>query len=391
MDDYQNKETQQEYEVLLANIKDLEKQIIPQLEMLGKQIPEIYKGYANVVRESVNTALNILSLNEHTSNNIQLAAEIGARTMEAFGAWKAARQHNKMLDKFMSVKQSIAALNQSKIEKALNEADENLQRVKRLFTGYINMSYDLRGKDNETIHRISNLMLRQLVLYRTNYFLVEMCKYLKAEYKAWSNNQQTSSVPQTDYFIVNNQILKNLFGKNIFHALETAGDSDGQLTGAQIMLLADPQFSVFSLKDTICRIHYDQTSAPVRALLNNNPGFPYYMSQVNPMIEVMTDRSIHNIYIYSFIAFAAVVAICLWLIPGEWWSRTLIGIIASAAIWRIAAQNSKKIKIAYVTETLEQAAQVDDDIESYCGKVEVPQIDYTRKNALSESLKTFFN
>lgn len=391
MDLNQDIKDRQEYEVLLANMKKIEAEIIPQLEMLGEQIPEIYKGYANVVRTTVDQTLRILSLKETTSNRLYLAAEIGARSVEAYGAWKAAREHNRLLDKFLTTKKKIAELNLSKIELALQESDKNLIGVNKRFDSYSQIQYDLTSENDDTIIRVSNLLLRQLILYRTNLFLSKMCRYLKAEYKAWSNGQQTSKVPQPDYYLVNGDILKGLFSKDIFRVLEEAGDSQGQLTGAQIMLLADPQLAVYALKDTIAKINYNNTSRPVGILLRNNPGLPYYLNEMQPLIEEINNDSIYNIYIYGICAFIAVVCLCIWWIPGAWWTRLIIGVIATAGIFRITSKNSLKLKVMHVTQTLESMAVVDDNIESYCGKVNVPEIDYTRKSAISAVLKSFFN
>lgn len=382
---------QQEYERLLANVKKLEAEIMPKLEILGKQIPEIYKGYANIVRESVDTAINILNLKETTSNNLLLAAEIGARSMEAFGAWKAVREHNKMLDKFLEAKRQFAVNYQTQIERAFVEANANLQRVKRLFNSYTKVQYNLSAQDNETINRVSNLLLRQLVLYRTSLFIKKLCEYLKAECYAWSQNLQISSVPRTDYYIINGDILNELFGADIFNAFEEAADSDGVLTGAQIMILSDPQLSMYALKDTLCRINYDQASYPVDVLLNNNPGFPYYLQQTSSLVEELTDNSDDRLYGYAFISIIAVICLCIWFIPGPWWKSLIVGIIACSAIFRITSNNIKKLHIVHVTDTLAHAAEVDDEIESYCGKVQSPQIDYNKKNSFSSALKAFFN
>ena len=390
MENNQDIKEQKEYEILLADVKELEAQILPQLEKLGKELPEIYGEYANVVRETVNTALNILSLGERTTNNVQLAAEIGARTLEAYGAWKAAQKHNKMLDKFLATKKKYGELNLSKIEKGLSESNKILVKVKKLFTAYASTQYDLTGKDKETVERFSNLLIRNLILYRTNLFITRLCEYLKAEFLAWSNGTQTSSMPQTDYFIINEEILNNLFGKKHFNALEEAGDSEGVLSGAQIMLLADPQLSMYSLKDTICNINYNEASTTVKWLLWNNPGFHYYLDKISPLIDQMIEKPEKKILKNGLLCFAIVVLISIFIIPDRMWALNIV-ILSAIAIYRIIKVNSKKAMIYHVSNTIESAAQTDDEIESYCGKVNKVEIDYTRKDALSESFKAFFN
>ena len=390
MDNSQTIQTQQEYEILLAEVKNLEAEIMPQLEMIGKEIPEIYGEYANVVRETVGSTLSLLSLNEKTNNNIQLAAEIGARTLGAYGKWKAARKHNKMLDKFLETKKSIANLNYMKIERALSESQKLNVKIKKLFDAYAGNGYNLTGQDKETVNRLANLLIRQLALYRTNLFMTRICEYLKSEYSAWRNNRQTSNIEQTDYFLINREIVSQLFGGNIFKAIERAGDSNGELRGAEIMLLADPQLTLYALKDSICRVNINEASEPVKFLLQNNPGLPYYSEKVDPLISRMTADPGMKIYIRGVFCFIIVVCLCVFAIPDRMWAFNL-GLFSAIAIYRIVKVNTKKARVHHVTNTIETAAQTDDEIESYCGKVNRVEIDYTRKDALSESLKAFFN
>lgn len=77
-------ETQREFEKLLGNVKRIKTKIMPKLEHLDQQIPK-NKGYAKIVKENVNTALNIMSVSRKRANNIMLATDIEARTMEAYG------------------------------------------------------------------------------------------------------------------------------------------------------------------------------------------------------------------------------------------------------------------------------------------------------------------
>lgn len=386
----QNIENLQEYEILLAEVKNLEAELMPQLEMLGKEIPEIYREYAKVVKETVSTALSLLNLNDKATSNIQLAAEFGVRTLNARGAWIAARKHNKMLDKYLETKKMIANLNFLKIEKVLSESLKLNVKIKKLFDTYCFQKYNLAGQNKETIDRVSNILIRQLNLYRTNLFMTRMCEYLKAEYLAWRNEKQTSNIEQIDYFIINKEILNQIYGENIFKSIESAGDSNGELTGADIMLLADPQLILFALKDSICKININEASEPVRFLLNGNPGINYYSEKIDPLIQKMTVFPGYKIMINGLLCFVIVICLCIFIIPDKMWAFN-IGLFSAIAINRIVKVNSKKAKIYHVTDTIEVAAQTDDKIESYCGKVNKTEIDYTRKDALSESLKAFFN
>lgn len=391
MDFNTNIDNQKEYQQLFDTVKNLEAELIPQLDMLSREIPEIYKGYANVVKTSIAAAIDILNVSDSTAYKMNMAAEIGARTLEAFGAWKAVKEHNKMLDRFMATKKRIAELNMAKIEKMISEAQRSLIRTRNSFKKYSANEYNLCGENKEKIERVSNLVLKYLVLYRTNLFIYKLCEYLRAEYLSWRSDRQTSSQPRTDYYIVNELILNELFGKdNHFNAIEQAADSDGNLTGAQIMLLSDPQLTVYSLKDALVEIDFNMSSFPVKVLLTKNAGIMYYLDQVNPLLDRLLFDPERKIVRNAWIFVGVLVLICLFLIPDPLWKMNF-GVLGAIAIYRISKVNLKKVRITHVTNTMEAVSTTDESIESYCGKVMQPEIDYTRKDALSESLKAFFN
>lgn len=385
-----NNNDQQEYDRLLADVKSLESEVMQKLDILAKDMPQIYASYANITRESLDAAITILSLKNDTKNSLRLAAELGARSIEAFGAWKASRQHNKMLDKFLTLKKNFTASYSNQIEKSLTEATTTLQKIKKLFHHYVTTQYDLSTQDSSTILRVSNLLLRNLVLYRTALFIKKLCEYLKAECKAWKNGQQTSNVPRTDYYIVNGEIINELFGSNHYKALENAANSLGELSGAQILLLSDPQLCVYALKDTLCKIDTTRASYPVGLLLSNNSGINYYIDQVSPIAKELTEFPGDSIYFFCLCTFIAIVALCIWYVPGDWWVRVVIMLIALSGLYKITSKNMKKLKTIYITESLAHVAEVDEIIEGFCGKTKSQQIDYSRKNTWASTLKTFF-
>lgn len=386
----QQLQQQEQYELLLSNVKKIEGEIVPQLEMLSVKLPEIYKEYATIVRTTIGKAIEILNVKGKGSKNaLRLAAELAARAFEVFGAWKAARDHNKMLDKFIATKREIASLNLEKMENARKQADHNLEAVKKLFLTYAKQEYDFTDKDNELIVRQSELLLRNLALYRTNLFISKICAYLDAEYHAWSIGEQTSGKERPDYFAVNKEVMHELFPSDPFTALEMAGEAGTRLSGEQLLLLSDPQLSVFALKDNMCHINFHHASNPVKVLAEHNPGFDFYNRKMQPLIRKMKENPAIVILILAILAIGGIACLCVFYLPCIWWGRLIIGVLAGGIVTRMAFRYALKARHAHVTETMEMANKVEYEVAAFCGKVEAPHIDYQPKNALQESLKAF--
>lgn len=141
---------------LTQDLRKIESDIMPQLEELQSKIPEIYSGYANIVRETVSATISMLSTDNNTANKIALGAEIAARGLEAFGQWKAAQKHNELLDKFMRIKQSIANNNYKKSKNFAPKSRKNYQVhtncLKNIRPKIIHAPHSTRLKSGKYLH-----------------------------------------------------------------------------------------------------------------------------------------------------------------------------------------------------------------------------------------------
>ena len=93
----------QELNALSGDLKAFEGQLMPQLDELARTIPEIYSGYASMVHDLVDNTLTLFNTSNRTRYKVAVAAEIGAKAIEAFGEYKAAKEHNRLLQKYMKV------------------------------------------------------------------------------------------------------------------------------------------------------------------------------------------------------------------------------------------------------------------------------------------------
>lgn len=367
----------------------LEKQILPQLDELGEKIPELYKEYANLVRTIVSEVVKNVSINNRNVAKINMAAEIAARGLQAYGFIKDAQRHNALLDKFLQAKQTIAQANINRNNKALTEAKTKLESSSKLMKKYATTSFKCEGGTEEILLRQTFLILRVLNLYRTSLFLVSLSEYLNLEYSCWLDGNQTSGKTLPDYYLINEHILNELFTKTPFKALEYCCDKRGNLTGAEIMLLSDYQLSLYALKDNVCTISVNAASPEVKTLMTNNSAFTDYKRILSPFVEYIKETPGNELLLMFIITLLAIIAVCIFYIPGAWWLRTIIGFSGFIASCKIYDKNEKKLKLPYCQKAGELIDKIDKEIELKCGRIRHPEFDYEKKDLLTTGIKGF--
>lgn len=383
--------TEQEIQQQLDVLKGFEQDLMVQLDNLATQLPEIYRGYANLVRETFAAAFDIISLSPDKSEKIGLAVEVLSRGIEAYGAYKAAKEHNKKLDKYLSTKQVIASLNKSKVYKLKREIERKIPASEKLFDKFTGMQFDFSNKSDDLIIRQANLSLRYLTLYRTNKFLFDLSEYLIDEFEAWSEGEQTSYETKPSYYEVNTHLLDKLYGvENGFEILEKVCDQQECFTGADLILLSDPQLCLYSMQNTLCDIDINAASPVVQILIQNNPGFQHYLELTQDIKTHIKEDPTVKIWTACVIVAIVTALMILFYFPSEgykWW----ILIISVATIFRIGYVNSKNAKIKHIIEGEQKTDEADANLLQLCGYMEVDEIDYERKNTTSELIKGFFN
>lgn len=387
----QSNNSENELEILADDLKKLEDELLPQLNELDEKIPEIYSGYAELVRKTVSAALNVVKFDGASTKRIATGAELLARGMEAFGKWKAAKKHNELLDRILRIKKTIAASNMTKIERLQIEAKRSNKRTEAMVMKFASTEYPCSTVSKESLTRISSLMIRAITLYRTSLFLLELGNYLKIEYGQWLNDKQTSGIQIPDYYAVNGIISNKLFGDKPFDMLEKCADKTGNMSGAEIMLLSDSQLTLYSLKDSLCTISPENASAPVRILMDNNPSFQHYCETVEPLISHVSKTPDQWIIVGWLCTAIVVILLCIFYIPGTWWIRTIIGVSGVIAASRIYIKGSNRIKLHHCTYGNELFDIADDQISMHCGKIKRNEMDYEYKNSTSAFITGFLN
>lgn len=205
------------------------------------------------------------------------------------------------------------------------------------------------------------------------------------------SGEQTSGFDIPDYYQINGMILDKLFDEKPFEAIERCADCSGDMSGAEIMLLSDFQLSVYALKDTLCTISAEKATPAVRTLIDSNPGFVHYSQAAESVITHVTKSPDRGITIGFLITAIAIIALCIFYIPGTWWLRTIIGVSGFIASFRIYNKNSLKAKLQHCIRAEEIISETDDIIAAKCGKIKQQEVDYERKDTTSALINGFLD
>lgn len=376
---------------LAIDLKKFENELLPQIEGLAEAIPEIYAKYASVVRNLVNTTLDLFKPSQETGNKIALAAEVGARSIEAYGEYKAAIEHNRLLKKFMAAKKAYASTNLGKIQYLLPLLTKSNSKSAKLFQKCAEIEYQINNLDNAKLKIITDIQKKVFSMHRTNIYLLELCKYLVAEYKVWLSDKQKSDNDFPDYYLINSYLAKYMFGENLLQAYSDAADETAVLTGKQIMLLSDYQLSMMALGTQLCKVNLSEANPVVERLISECGACKSYTQHTEEYASHIEKKPAEKIIWFGLLAVLAIIFISFIYLDNSGPLRWVLSIGGSAVALRICLKGYKTVLKCHVQEGITIAENCDKTIENACGKVDRPDIDYNERNALSAAINGFFN
>lgn len=373
----------------IEEMKELEGQILGQLDHLGELIPDLYSGYANMVRTLVSESLSFCNHNSKFGRNLAAWGEAIARATVAYGQYKAAKEHNDRLKKYLEIKSEIARTNIMKVKTASEHALRMKERARLFFekSGYTR--YDLTDVPAEKIRRLAELSLRYLNLYRTALFLHKICGYLDEEYRAWLNNSQTSGHRRPDYFQINMEILLTYIGDKPIDVLETVMDGKGEMNGFQLTLMADPQLLMSTLHTDLYQFNLTVASPTVKHLAKINPAFSLYDECVSEYKEHMYETPGNFITIASVIAAVIIPLIIFGFMDGSTVWKLVLTATGLSAVYKIWSSGQKKTYKEYFLTTAKIKQGVWSKLKTHCGHVEEINMDYSQKSAIWEAAKAY--
>lgn len=379
-----------QFEHLMDSLREIEDSVMGQLEELSEKMPELYSGYARIVKNTFGAAVNMLALSAIQKSRYMLIGEILARGVGAVGAYRAAKKHNELLDRYQEVKRQHARDNIGKVVKMNEEVRRNIPIAEKFFRKGATLEYDLSSQSEEKVLKIANLQLRYLTLFRKSLFLLDISTYLMKEYDAWNHGKHTSGFAPPDYYQVNSQIIPLLSpGCSPLKALELATAKEKSFSGADLMLLSDPQLSVYALQGSFSEISLQNASPALRTILEQNEGIRYFQTESTGYIKAAKGHPGFWINLICFFALLGSLALTLFYFPPGVFRWIIFGLSVSAII-KIDRKSVMNINIAHVREVDSMMKKANERLKEYIGYVPQPDFDYEQKNKLKETAKTFF-
>lgn len=381
---------QESLDSLTSDLRKFESELLPQIDELAKALPEIYAGYASAVRNIVETTLKLVNPKHQTKNRIALVVEVGTRSIQAYGEYKAAKEHNRLLQKYIAIKQEYATNNIEKVNKLLPKLKKSNSESAKLLNKCSEIEYQISQLDNRKITRIANIQLRALAIHRTNIYLLELCKYLCAEYKVWLSGMQNSDNDMPDYYLINKMLAEHIYGKNLLQAYSDAADETEILKGKQIMLLSDYQLSMMALGSQLCRVNLSAANPVVAKLITECGASEIYSQRAKAFANHIEKNPAKKVVYMGIIATLAIIFIAFFYLDNHDTYKWVLSVGGVAIVFRICINGYYKVLYSHVQEGIHLAESCDKAIETDCGKVNRPDIDYKERNALSAAINSFF-
>lgn len=378
---------QEQFDKCLAELKSIESAILPQLNELAQKIGGTYKYYADLVMKLGSDLSNMA--NSETGNKIYNTTALVARGIESYGAYKAAKEHNRKLDEMMALKRSMAGQKRKQITDWLPRISTNVEKSKRLCEHQFSKNIPLENISSALV----SLQQKFLNLYRTNLYYESLAQWMHKEYSSWLNGQQTCGVPTPSLYDINTELAKKIYGANMYDHFQRAVESNIFILGKDISLIADPQLALMALDsyDKCLEIHSGNANPAISKILDENEGIKYYNDNVTELC-----KSLNRDPVFSWNCIAAVFAAVFFLImffcresfsTGAFWTILLIGELCTFRVWN---KYRKKIYIIFAEEVSALMNDVDSATKRLCGYIEQEEIDYEKKSAVSAAVSQFF-
>lgn len=370
----------------LSEIKEFEAVFVARLNELGGIVEDSYAQQANLLRRIVDTTVNYARFPGKTGGRILIAGGIISKAVAGYGAVKAAKEHNRRLDRWMAAKREYADRYMDEIARIVPRVNLNAEKMTALARKYFAIEYQLTGMPDPA--RVSNLMLQVLNLCRTSLYLSATGEYLLAEMGAWIEGKQTSGMRRPDYLEVNRRMEKDIFAVGASKLLHDGLNASSVVTGAQVAVISDPQLSVLGLSDMgqLKHVDLDDARRAVRVMASANEGLRRYRG----IADDFRHRSALSLKPLYYMAAATVIILTLlgcFVLHGGTVAHMQFVAIAWVLTGAVTVRARRQIIAAHVEEVNEWLTAANAQISAMTGYVEQESYDYSYRHALKEGFR----
>ena len=397
----------------MGEIQRVESELNEQLYEIGQKIDAGFSQMANLVANVTDFAVNISHgfISDKNRGKMQLYGDIASEAINVIGATYNAYQHNKALDKLLAQKQSIASAKRASLQRILPAIEKTHDKIEKLIV--------FEGKKSFNISKLKNGSVRDLLFtnmdkilaaYRAAEYVSLTSEYLLAEYNAWLEGNQRSSIARPTYLDVNQNIVSLLApddSNNVRRISSMLSSSPNILQGSSLYFLHDTSLtSVLLLGEGMVP---DET----------NPGEDTFVTQEVPQIQsdvigdIISTNEAFQSYKQSSLDYKAtkdkdsscMVAIIGYLVSigGTWalfhyyltdwstWIQWIVGIIIAGILITIVTSISAGIS-EKVKNKLDAINQDNfNDLIEKTGYVEIQEPDVEKKSVVGTAVSGLYD
>jgi len=229
----------------MGEIQRVESELNQQLYEIGKKIDAGFTQMANLVETVTDFAVNVSQglISNENRGKIVFWGDVASKAIQTIGAVRNAYQHNKALDKLLVQKQAIASAKRASLQRILPKIEKVHNQLEKIVVAEGKKSYELSKLEDSSIRDLLfNNMDKKLAAYRAAEYVSLTSEYLMAEYNAWLDGDQRSSIPRPTYLDVNQNIVSLLApgdNNNTRKISSTLGSSPSTLQGSTLYFLHD--------------------------------------------------------------------------------------------------------------------------------------------------------
>lgn len=226
----------------MNEVQQIEAEIDAQLKELGEKVDEGFMQMSQLNKQITSVATSVLKNTRWEKGVAVASAAINA----VAGAWesvKHAKAHNEALDKLMVTKRQIARARLDSIERLGKVTAHVVERLEKLVDNEAERTLDIDAMTMQLWLAQEAVMMKTMSLYRASLYSKMLVDYLHAEYKAWLQGKQKSSLGRPTYYDCNLAIAEHLCKgetpEERMHQL--ASPDETTMSGTDVYLINDPQ------------------------------------------------------------------------------------------------------------------------------------------------------
>lgn len=237
----------QQLQLAMKDMHQVEAELDAQLAVLGSKVDDGFKQLQHVNKAGMTIARTLLARGhkKYAMGVIGIGFALSG-IAGVYSGVKAARAHNRALDRLLEQKKKIARTKIHSLLKVEEIARRNEAALRNLFEKESSQTYQtsslLENKKNR--RGITDNLLTIINLYKISLYNMYMVEFILNEYRAWNDGRQRSGTKRPVMSMVNNEIYKRLTnGGNRKYVENLLAYEQSSISGGDICFLADNSLS----------------------------------------------------------------------------------------------------------------------------------------------------